>query len=169
MHIEESIADIIKHLDGTLNRAETVETGLQVIQELSIAVAKWADNHSKLLAPFDAKANPREIAEKISKGEIPPRFIGEKNDMVLKQEIFSLLNTKPLFRSANFEDELFARIHQLKQVAPNDWDNILNKISEQLHDAKSAYEAWITRNGTKLVNSQTSKPATETPTSNQEI
>ncbi len=48
------------------------------------------------------KDSAREIAKKISEGKLAPEHLGKYSVEMIDQEIFSLANTKPMFRDSKW-------------------------------------------------------------------
>ncbi len=48
------------------------------------------------------KKSPREIAKKVTDGVLPNQHLGEQSYETINQEIFSLRNTKPMFRAGKW-------------------------------------------------------------------
>jgi len=64
------------------------------------------------------KESAREISKKITQGKLPAQHSGDQNYETINQEIFSLRNTKPAFRS----DKWKKRFETVK-------DSIMKKLS----------------------------------------
>ena len=64
------------------------------------------------------KESAREIAKKISEGKLAPEHLGKYSVEMIDQEIFSLGNTKPMFRDSKWKK----RAQKIKE-------EILKKIS----------------------------------------
>ncbi len=50
------------------------------------------------------KNSAREIAEKIGKGSLPPQHLGSHSLETLRQEMISLCQTKPAFRTGKWRE-----------------------------------------------------------------
>lgn len=79
---------------------------------------------------------PREQAERISQGIEKPHHIGPKSREVLKQEIYSLLNTKRDFRKPDFDKQVLSRLGELSKIvgdeqAIKDLESIYKYLSEK--------------------------------------
>ncbi len=49
------------------------------------------------------KQSAREIAKKITDGKLEPQHLGKYTKEMIDQELFSLENTKPMFRDLKFQ------------------------------------------------------------------
>lgn len=77
----------------------------------------------------------RKIAKNITKGIIPPQHIGFKSFLVLKQEIFSLLNRYNPSTMSDFEKTVYAKdlastVEGILQQTPKDQDILFREFSE---------------------------------------
>jgi len=50
----------------------------------------------------DKLKSVRETAEKITEGKLPTQHLGDQNYETINQEIYSLRNTKPMFRAGKW-------------------------------------------------------------------
>ena len=75
---------------------------------------------------------PREQAERITKGIDKPHHIGIYTPEQLKQELFSLLNTKPLWRDKEWY-ERYSRIEtELKKLPAHQARDIINQAQRMV-------------------------------------
>jgi len=67
---------------------------------------------------FDKKKSPREISKEISEGKREPEHLGKYTKEIIEQELYSLENTNPQFRSSKW----IKRVESVK-------DAIMKKLS----------------------------------------
>ncbi len=67
------------------------------------------------------KQSAREIAKKISEGKAEPQHLGKYSAEMITQEIYSLQNTKPMFRDLKFQKR-FETVRQavMKKLSRNE-------------------------------------------------
>ena len=76
------------------------------------------------------KSSVRKLAEKISDAKVPNQFLGSHSSETIDQELYSLENTKPMFRDPKWHKQ-----------ARNMRATILNKIAK----GESKYQRTLSR------------------------
>lgn len=158
MNFEQEITE----LKNRLSKLENVGNNLQAIAEISIGVMKWINENEtqlkELTTDLNPDADPRLVAELITQGKIPPRHIGDKSVEVLTQEIFSLMNTKKMFREESWNERIFSRIVELQTNYPEQFQTVLDKLRNQFSDIERALEAFKTRSPTTKAETSNNNP-----------
>jgi len=76
------------------------------------------------------KQSAREISQEISEGKREPEHLGKYTSEMLTQEIYSLQNTKPMFRDLKFQK----RFETVRQA-------VMNKLSRNENSIMCQY--WL--------------------------
>jgi len=74
------------------------------------------------------KRSPREISEKITKGVLPAQHLGDQNYETINQEIYSLRNTKPAFRSSKWKKRFETVKESIMKKLSRNKDSIMCQV-----------------------------------------
>lgn len=80
------------------------------------------------------KASPRDEASSISAGKAEPHHLGKYSIAVMTQEIFSLKNTKPMFRDSKWEKRRQKLIEECEDLVLNNELNFRPALNELHRD-----------------------------------
>jgi len=89
----------------------------------------------KKMSFLKRKKSAREISEEITDGERPPEHLGKHSPETIHQEIFSLANTKPLFRDQKWHERAaklaisINEVLQQKRRPRGQYEGLLSKLN----------------------------------------